>query len=207
MGSRGRPRVVFMVSVVDALVLGTVLIGVVAGMMRGFLSQATGLLGLFGGLWLAARFHGPVRRHTLDSWLATDHNGEIAFVGILVLTVVGFAVGGLLLRKVIAALSLDAYDRLMGAAFGLAKTGLLCGAILLGLVYIAPNESGIESAIGRSRVGPVLWKAMDRAASVLPGRVRRPARRFLEDHGLPRKTAEADPAGNGETSGVAVRAR
>jgi len=51
----------------------------------------------------------------------------------------------------------------------------------------------------------VLWKAMDRAASVLPGRVRRPARRFLEDHGLPRKTAEADPAGNiwlGVTGGV-----
>jgi len=185
-----------MVSVVDALVLGTVLIGVVVGMMRGFLSQATGLLGLCGGLWLAARFHDPVRRHVLDRWFTTAHNGEIAFVGILVTTVVVVAVGGLLMRKTVAALSLDTYDRLIGAAFGMAKTGLLCGAILLGIVYIAPNEGGIESAIGRSRVGPVLWKAMDRAAAVLPGKVRRPARRFLQDHALPEEEAEAAADGS-----------
>ncbi len=188
-----------MLSVVDALVLGTVLIGVVVGMMRGFLSQATGLLGLFGGLWLAARFHAPVRRAALDPWAVTNHNGEIAFVGILVLTVVGAAVAGVVARKAVAALNLDTYDRLAGGAFGMLKTGLLCGAILLGIVYIAPKEGGIEDAIGRSRVGPVLWKTMDTAATVLPGRVRKPTRRFLRNHALPEaKSGESKASANAD---------
>ena len=73
----------------------------------------------------------------------------------------------------------------MGAALGVLKTGLICAGILLTVVYFAPNEGGIEKAIGRSRAAPVLWKAMTSAAGVLPEKMRGEFRQFLEDNALP----------------------
>lgn len=172
-------------SLVDTLVLGTLAIGLTLGLIRGFISQATGLLGLVGGLILASRYHEGLRRIMLDPFVKTDHNGEIAFIGIVVFTVLTIALLGFLLGKLVESLDLGAYDRLMGGALGILKTGLICAAILLTVVYFAPNGGGIEKAISRSRAAPVLWKAMTSAAGVLPEKMRGEARKFLEDNALP----------------------
>jgi len=182
---------------VDAVVLGVLAIGLVLGIIRGFLSQFTGIAGLLGGLWLATRHHESLQRSLLDPNIETDHNGVIAFIGIVVVTVLAAGVVGWGVNKVFEKLELGAYDRLMGGALGAAKAGVICAAILLAVVYFAPNDGRIERAIGTSRVGPALWKGMHGLTGVLPVRYRMDVKEFLDSHRLP---SAAVPEEDGEAS-------
>lgn len=185
-------------SVVDTLVVAVLAIGLVLGLMRGFLSQVTGLAGLLGGLYLASRYHEPLRRNALDPFFDTSHNGAIAFISIMVFVVLTAAVVGYVVSKLVEKLELGAYDRLMGAAFGIVKTGLVAAGLLLGLVYFAPNDGRLEQAISASKSGPLLWRAMDNAAGVLPPSMRASVRTFLGDNSLPSRLEPADQAARSE---------
>jgi membrane protein required for colicin V production len=179
-------------SVIDALVLGILAIGLALGCMRGFVSQFTGVAGLFGGLYLAASYHDGFRRVLLDPWLDTRHNGEIAFALILVVAILFAASCGWIAKKVFDKLDLGAYDRIMGAAFGVLKAGLICAGVLLAVVYFAPNGGQLEHSIGRSRAGPMLWGAMGSVAGALPQAYRADVQHFLDAHALPRDEAQAE---------------
>jgi len=172
-------------SIVDLLVIATVGVGVTLGALRGFVPQVTGVFGIGGGLYLAGRFHEPVRRHVFDPNFQWDFNGEAAFVSIMVLTVLMAALAGYLLRKMIVSVGLSPYDRVLGAALGAGKAALLAAFVLLGVVYFAPDGGGLERAIGSSRTGPVFWRALDSVAEVLPEEVGHPMERFLFDNSLP----------------------
>ncbi|HEX5135986.1 MAG TPA: CvpA family protein [Planctomycetota bacterium] len=165
-------------SVIDAFVLGILAVGLALGCVRGFVSQFTGVAGLFGGLYLSASYHDAFRR-VLDRHIATGHNGEIAFGVILVLSILVAAFVGWLAKKTFDKLDLGAYDRLMGGFFGAAKAGLICAGVLLAVVYFAPDGGQLEASISRSKSGPMLWGAMDSVVGVLPKEYRGSAQGFL----------------------------
>lgn len=172
-------------SVVDLLVLATIGVGVTLGALRGFVPQVTGVFGIGGGLYLAGRFHDPVQEYVFAPYFQWDFNGEAAFVSIMVLTVLLAALAGYLLRKMIVSVGLSPYDRVLGAALGAGKAALLTAFVLLGVVYFAPDGGGLERAIGSSRTAPVIWRAMDGVANVLPEEMGSPMERFLTANSLP----------------------
>jgi membrane protein required for colicin V production len=155
--------------VVDMLVLGALLIGVVLGLLRGFLTQITGVAGILGGLWLADRYHEGLRVRVVDRFLSGTHNGIVAFMAILITTILTAALVSWALRKVVDNLELGTYDRVMGALFGSLKAALVCAGLLLAVATFAPSNGGLMRAIGDSRSGPLLWEGMDRVAAWLPG--------------------------------------
>ena len=172
-------------SVVDLLVIATFGVGVTLGVLRGFVPQVTGFFGIGGGLYLASRFHEPVREHLFDPYFQSGFNGEGAFVSLMVASVLLAALIGAGLRRLIASVGLAPYDRVLGGALGAAKAGLLSAAVLMGVVYFAPDGGGLERAIGSSRTGPMFWRAMDEVADELPGEVGGPMDRFLAENALP----------------------
>ena len=172
-------------AVVDMLVVATLVVGVTLGSIRGFVPQVTGIFGLGGGLYLASRYHEPLKTALFDRQFTWSFNGEAAFITIIVVTVILAAIGGFLLRRLIDSLGLVTYDRIVGGAFGAAKASLLAAGILLGIVYFAPDGGGLERAIGSSRSGPVFWRALDRVTEYLPNEVAAPMDAFLDDNQLP----------------------
>jgi len=173
------------VSVVDTLVLVVLAIGLALGLVRGFVTQFTGVAGLFGGIYLAGHWYTPLRHAAIDPFVDTQHNGEIAFVFIVVMIVLSAAVVGWVVKKAFEKLDLGAYDRLMGGCFGILKAGLICAAILLAVVYFAPNGGRLEQSISSSKAGPMLWGAMDSVAGALPNPYRAGAQDFLHKNALP----------------------
>jgi len=172
-------------TVVDTLVFGVLAVGLVLGLVRGFLSQVTGLVGLLGGVYLAWRYDADIRALVVDPLVSTEHNEKIAF-GLIML--VAFILTGLvswMIGKLFDKMNMSAYDRLMGGLFGVAKAALICAGILLAVVVLANDGGDIERAIGSSKAGPVLWRALERAAGVLPRNVRGDVREFLEKNALP----------------------
>ena len=179
-------------AVVDLLVLAAAVVGVTLGAIRGFVPQVVGFFGLGGGLFLTARFHAVVRTRVLDPNFEWAYNGEAAFIGIIVLTIVIAALIGWALRRMIEALGLGTYDRVAGAALGAAKAGITAAALLLAIVFFAPDGGGLERAIGSSRTAPALWRAMDEVAEALPDRVGDPMESFLDQNDLPETRASVD---------------
>jgi len=178
------------VSVVDGLVVGLLAVGLVLGIIRGFLTQVTGIAGLVVGIVLAGRYHEPLREHGIDRLFDSGHNAEIAFGLILVTTLFLASLVGLAVRKAVEKLELGAYDRLMGGLLGACKAGLIAGGVLLTLVTFAPDGGGIERAIGSSRAAPKLWQAMNGVAHVLPSSVRGHVEGFLRANPLPEPPPE-----------------
>jgi membrane protein required for colicin V production len=177
--------------VVDMLVLGALLIGVVLGLLRGFLTQITGVAGILGGLWLADRYHDPLRVRVVDRFLDTGHNGVVAFISILLATILTAALAGWALRRLIESFELGTYDRVMGALFGSLKAALVCAGLLLAVATFAPSQGGLMRAIANSRAGPLLWEGMDRVAAWLPGEYGERASTFVHS----RRPAPAGDAG------------
>lgn len=178
---------------VDTLVFGVLAVGLILGLMRGFLSQIAGLVGLLGGVYLAWRYNAHVGALVVDPLVSTEHNRKIAF-GLIML--VAFIVTGLaswMIGKLFEKMNISAYDRLMGGIFGVAKAALICAGILLAVVVLANDGGNIERAIGSSKAGPALWRALDKAVGVLPKNVRGDFRDFLEKNALPTDRSDADP--------------
>jgi len=179
-------------AVVDLLILAAVVVGVTLGALRGFVPQVTGVFGLGGGLYLASRYHVLIREQLIDPRSEWAYNGEMAFIGIIVLSVILAATLGWALRKLLETAGLATYDRIMGGALGAAKAAGTACIVLLAIVYFAPDGGGLERAIGDSRSGPALWNAMDQAAESLPDDVGDRFEDFLDDHALPEHAAHPE---------------
>ena len=127
-------------TVVDTLVFGVLAIGLILGLIRGLISQVTGLVGLMGGFYLAWRYHDGMRDAVIDPLFTTDHNDKIAFGVILLVSLLVTALFGWLLGLLFDKMSLGAYDRLMGGLFGIVKSGLICAGIMLTVVVLIPTS-------------------------------------------------------------------
>ena len=172
-------------TVVDGLVFGVLTIGVILGLIKGFLAQVTGLAGLAGGFLVAWRFHPVVEAKVIDCALSTDYNDKIAFGAILLVALAITALVSWLVNLFLEKLNLSTYDRLVGGAFGAAKAGAVSAALLVGIVVLAQDGGDVERAIGSSRAGPFIWNAMGSAARWLPEDVQGNVRGFLAVNALP----------------------
>ncbi|MEE8106243.1 MAG: CvpA family protein [Planctomycetota bacterium] len=155
-------------SVVDIIVLVLLSAGFVVGVTRGLLLQITGVVGFFGGIFLAARYHVALQHQIIDRLGDSGHNGAVAFISIVVLTVLWTALLITLLKKAIDHLHLGTFDRVAGGMFGALKAAMLCSGILLLLLAFADAESSVSQTMWSSRSGPRLWQGMEQAAEILP---------------------------------------
>ena len=114
----------------DIIILLVLLISVVIGLFKGFISQAIAVISVFAGAWLSFHFS-----RTLCDWAAQYLTGVseqlmniIAFAIIFIFAVAILGLVGRLIKKIIRIAFLGWLDRLLGMmlalAVGLMVTGL-----------------------------------------------------------------------------------
>jgi membrane protein required for colicin V production len=126
------------VTTVDWIIAAVVLVSVLVGLLRGVTREIVSLAGWVLGLVLAYFY-----AETVGATLPIEPPAlRIAVGAILILagTLILAALLGAVLRALMAAAKLSTLDRLLGAAFGLARASLVLGvAVLLARATPVPN--------------------------------------------------------------------
>jgi membrane protein required for colicin V production len=112
------------------------------GFWRGFVKEALSLLTLLVAIWLAWRFAGLIEPR-IGNWAADPEvRIWIARVIVFVFAVVVGALVSWVARQLIRHSGLTGVDRLLGAAFGLARGVLIVGLAVLALDFFDLDQDG-----------------------------------------------------------------
>jgi len=141
-----------------------VVLSTVMAFQRGFIRVLLSLGGLIAGI-IVASWNYPVVAANLSRWISNFQTAEVvAFVLILILVMVLFAVVAKILRTTVKAIGLGFIDRLLGAAFGFLR-GLLIGvAAMMAVTAFAPESSWIQ----HSQLAPYFLSGVHAVSFVVP---------------------------------------
>jgi membrane protein required for colicin V production len=154
----------------DTVILVTLGAGTLFGALSGLLRQVARLVGFALALYASIYLNAPATQW-LGRYLMDDADPRVVraaayvavFLGVLLLVLLVTAI----LDRALVAAKLKPMDRLLGAGLGLLKTGLILGALLMGVVlYAQPGTNGLME---RSVLAGHMVRAMDRVVVVIPG--------------------------------------
>lgn len=147
-------------SIFDIVIVSiTVLLGL-KGLMRGFIKEVFGLVGIIGGIFVASRIAGEVGK-AIAPVLALENQATINLIG-FVLGLVGFwaviYVLGIILSRIFSASGLGIFDRILGFFFGSAKIFLIFSVITYGVYQLQSFKDLLDKKIGNAVTFPFLVK-------------------------------------------------
>lgn len=162
----------FKPSAID-IVLGLILvIGLIKGLRKGFIIELTSLISLIAGIYGAIHFS-YFTVDFIDDYMSwnPDYINLIAFILTFIIIVVGISILGKLITKTAELIQLGMLNKLLGAIFGVLKTGFVLGIILLFFSAFNTNEEIIEhEKVEASVIYPSLEKFGE---SILPSVVQK----------------------------------
>jgi membrane protein required for colicin V production len=119
----------------DYVIVFLVLFSVIAGIWRGFTTEALSLITLLAAIGLAWTFADGLAP-SFGGW--TEAPEARLWIARLIIFVIVLVIGGLVswvARKLVRGTGLSGLDRTLGAAFGLARAGLLVGLAVIVLQF------------------------------------------------------------------------
>ncbi len=157
-------------AIIDYIFFGAVIIALIVGLMKGFLSRLVSLGGLILGVIVAGQFSAVV-----SGWLASliemeSSRNLVAYIVCILVTFIVVAIIGKSLKKIIRSVKLfNSIDKLLGAALSVGIVYVIFGFIfaiinmetevmmlqyiLASLETLAPSTSLAASVYGENAIG------------------------------------------------------
>ena len=126
---------------IDIIILAMIGVGVIMGLMKGFVKQMASIVGLIAGLLMARALFGIVAER-LAPVLGTSTTVAqvLAFILIWVAVPLGFAFVASLLTKALDAVHLGWLNRWLGSGLGALKYMILIGLAIHVIEYISATK-------------------------------------------------------------------
>jgi len=127
---------------IDYLIVLLCVLSAGIGVWRGFVKEALSLLTLLAAIWLAWRF-AEILAPKLGNWAADpDVRLWIARALVFVFALLLGSLASWVARQLIRHTGLSGVDRMLGAAFGLARGVLIVGLLVLVLDFLELDQDG-----------------------------------------------------------------
>lgn len=166
---------------VDAAALILITFQAIMGLVRGFAWQLVRLATLIGALVLARLFADDVavqiREH---SSVEAPADSILAWFVILVGVFLAGTILAVVLRKMIAALRMQSYDRLLGLALGVVKGGAMVVVAILLLSQLR-GASALQDALARSESAKIASRVVEQIGPLFPESLREDIIRWREE--------------------------
>lgn len=115
----------------DYAVLGVLLVCILWGLWRGLVREVVSILGWVIAFLAANLFAAPLGQVLPEHIPTPELRLAVAFLAVFVASLAVTTLLGLVLSKLVRAIGLESLDRVLGAAFGVAKAGLILVAVAL----------------------------------------------------------------------------
>jgi membrane protein required for colicin V production len=171
-------------NLLDLGIIALLILVTLRGYFRGLFQELAVLVGLVGGLLVAARTYLAVAALILPLVNNLYWAQGIAFVLVLVVFYWCVRLLAYVLQRLLYHLYLDVLDRLLGAFFAFLKGCLILGLALLLLGVLLPKDSRL---VKESRVQPPLTQLAKRTLDLLPPDFKERVKDFLHSVPLPRE--------------------
>ncbi len=135
----------------------TVLLGL-KGLLRGFIKEVFGLVGIIGGIFVASRMAAEIG-NAVAPLLALENNATIKLIGFILGLVLFWAIVyvlGIILSKMFSASGLGFFDRILGFLFGSAKIFFIFSIIAYALFQVQSFKDLMNNKISDSITFPLL---------------------------------------------------
>jgi len=148
----------------DWILVGCVVVSAAMAFRRGLIRVLFSLAGLVAGLLVAMWNYVEVGAW-IQTWVTSLATAEVlAFLAILLAVWFLFAIGGAFVRRAVRAVGLGFADRLLGAAFGVARGVLLGIAAMMALAAFAPDSEWMRESV----LAPYFFHGAHAVSFVLP---------------------------------------
>jgi membrane protein required for colicin V production len=162
------------------------------GYFRGLFQELAVLVGLVGGLVVAARVYLDLAALLLPLINSLFWAQVLAFALVLVAVYWGVRLLAYVLQNLLYHLYLDVFDRLLGAFFALLKGALILGMVLLLVGVVVPQNNHLLQG---SRTKPILTQLARRTLDLLPPNFKERLKEYLEKVPIPKEKRQAEGAG------------
>ncbi len=169
-------------NLLDVGIIALLILVTLRGYFRGLFQELAVLVGLLGGLLVAARTYLAVAALILPLVSNLYWAQGIAFVLVLVVFYWCVRLAAYVLQRLLYHLYLDVLDRLLGAFFAFLKGCLILGFALLLLGVVLPKDSRL---VKESRAQPALVQLAKRTLDMLPPDFKGRVKDFLHTVPLP----------------------
>ena len=189
------------VNIVDVILLVILAFFLVRALIRGFVREVVGLVGLVAAVVFSAAAYAPLAAFLRNlTGQNTDWWEPVSFAIILVAVMLVFFYIGRLLSKLVEVGPLSFVNRLLGGAAGLVKGILVCFLLLNIMLLLTPM--GMPAPLQESWLRPRVLRAGDYLLSLVPEKLtndlRERARMTHEE--LTRRSRQDSPAKTGNQS-------
>lgn len=155
-------------NILDIIILVLLVPGVIVGMVKGFIEQAMGIIGLALGVYLSSRFTPVAGGWITQLFPAIEGKGVniVAFIVILIVVMLLITLAGKVLSRVFKIALLGWADSILGGVFALVKYVIVFALI----VCLFNSINGIFQFVDHSSLAEShLWMALERvSSSILP---------------------------------------
>lgn len=130
---------------IDIIIVALIGLGVIMGLMKGFVKQMASIIGLIAGLLVARALFATVALRLAPALGTSNTIAQIlAFILIWVAVPLGFALVASLLTKALDAVHLGWLNRWLGSGLGALKYMILVGLAIHVIEYIDPKDEMID---------------------------------------------------------------
>ena len=130
----------------DWVIVAVIAVSVIQAAISGFFHEAFGIAGLVFGYLLAAwnyqRLAARFAPHMKSVWLGEIGAFLIIFLAVLLLA----GIAGRIVRHVVKEAGLSFVDRILGAALGLLRGGLIAAVVLMSMTMFVPTSTWLEGS-------------------------------------------------------------
>ncbi len=149
----------------DIIVLVLVSLLGLKGLLRGFIKEAFGLIGIVGGVYVASRVSGSTG-NLINSIIPIDNESTRLLIGFLVSIIAFWAIAyaiGVVISKISSLSGLGIFDRIFGFVFGAAKVFLIFSII----VYAISQVDAIRNALEKKTQGSIMFPILQDVGSYI----------------------------------------
>ncbi len=146
------------VSLLDLVSISLILFLGIKGILRGFVKEVFGLIGIIGGIYVASKYAQAAGEFADANFLNLQNKASIYLIGFITVLIIFWLLItfiGAMLGKLVNSSGLGIVDKILGFIVGGAKIFLIFSVIIYVLSNIAIFKSSLNSMFENSMMYPI----------------------------------------------------